>query len=610
MDNKKEGIKDTHGDGLTSLNSSIVVKEVDDQISSVEDQLKKAQETLGQLQDLKIKLEEDRKRKQEQEKKQQQILDAVEENTKLKSEIKSYQSEINSLKNMISSLKEDLEISSEQLQKKVSNSLKILAEADANLNGKTTKIEEIKSQEEKTDIHVSKVEEVLKQQPQTQTEEVNNPVHEDPASKTEPEKISTQPPESVEDEETISIEDELNEYKRIKEELSALESGELPSESPTLTQSQENPKIDENPPPPPSPISEPPKSTDHPTLPPETSKPAPTTSTDGTTTIPVKVTTSPKDTDVDSAKAPSETQPAKSSVEQSENQQSETKNQKDQTEVKKDEPKPRKFLFFKLKDKKPKNEAKDNPTQKSEEKTEDIKEDKTGTKPTAKADGSGGMLMKTAVLLLILFLGGIAYQIKNAEKTRQTYISQVKGQVKGAKKIITSHAFSSDPTNIPKEEKYKEAFSDTAYKNTNWVVYENPEFGIKIEYPKNTSNLYQPVDSTSIWFLRKSGYLMKIDQNITNLSLDPFIKSQKNNIEYTSESTTFKGFNAVLLKQNEYLEVQGNIYYVKAGNSIYKIWYKIFKSGEEVDDEQRVAHMLETLQFTQATPPPAKKARK
>ncbi len=614
MSEEKEGKTISHQGKATLGGDSVVVIGIDKDISNIEEQLKKAQDTLDELQSLKVKLEEDRLKKQQEEKKQQELLDAVkvnEENTKLKTEMKNYQGEVNSLKDIIASLKDDLIKSTDQLQQKVTNSLKILEEAEAGLKSQNLNI--TVSTSPKTE------EPTPAPTPSPEPQAAPEPVHvaSEPAPAESPiipvvttetaASLKTASAEEIaqaqEDAESISIEQELDEYKKIKEELSALEDGDTP-----LEKSEVNNVITS------TPIKE---AMDEEHIPIPSDNP-PQKTADGNIPIPVKVNITP----ATPVKSVEEAEPI------------ETPETPTKTEEKKEEKKKKGFLFFKKKNKpaaihqikpEPKKEEseEEKPSKKGKlihlfkrkhkikkeaEASHSNKDD--GRPANPKADSaSGGLLMKTAVLLLILFIGGIGYQIKNADKVRKVYIDQVKGEVKGAstsKTIVGQDG--TEINNTSPEDRYKEAFTDEPFENSNWVTYENPELGFKIEYSKNTSNLYQPLDSTSTWFLRKNGYLVKIDKITTEQTLEEYQASQKSGIDYKVENATFAGQPALLLTLNEYMEVQGNYYLVKNGSDLYKIWYKTFAPGEEVDDEQRVQRMIGSFNFTD--PKPITKAKK
>lgn len=720
MNEQKEGKLEVSDDKKSTADHLVTdVKGVDNQIASIEEQLKKAQETLGDLQALKNKLEEDRLKKLEEARKEQELLDASkvrEENVKLKGELKSYQTEINSLKNVIASLKDDLVSSTEQLQKKVSDSLKILEEADASLKTKSMHITEVDT-EKKSDSKADKSElkpeeskeEEIEPKPVATTpipsasptedskpaepaptaaasQSISVPINK-PSLQTEPAKSDSQPaaepseatpapaptsaettaPSNIDEvlkaaaaastpgtetapeatkptaetpteaktpepqDDTISIEEELGEYEKIKQELAALEADDTPAETTSPT----------------TPVNP---------TPPAAATPAPAAPTTveanqpkDAAGVPVKVAISPDTTAAKPAAAP-DTVDKKEGVQTEAKPEEETKKEEPKVEEKKEGTPKKHFLFF---GRKKSSESKDAPKEekpaekveqpekkeetaekpkepKEEEKKPETKEPKKrrmnflqrfkhkekkkdhDDKPNIKADtASGGLLIKTAILLLILFGGGILYQLKNAEKTRQIFVDQVKGQVKGASTSKNSSLSGTGLSSATPEEKFKEAFVDAPFEDTFWADYTDSEYGISMSYPKNTSYKYIPVSSNStVWFMRKNGYLMKIDRFETAQTLEEFYAAQKTDIAYKMENATFKGFSAIHLIQDEYLEVRGNIYYLKVGDVIYKIWYKTYQNNENPDDEQRVQKMLDSITFTNATPPPAAKTKK
>lgn len=651
MSEEKEGKILSGKDNGSSVGGSSIKGGVDDQITNIEEQLKKAQNTLEELQSLKEKLEEDRKKNLELAKKEDEQLNAhklLEENTKLKTELKNYQEEINSFKGVIASLKEDLAKDTEQLQKKVASSLKILEEADGNHGASKLKVTDIDEEEKKPEqkesdsVDINKDDESNKveskdgvnkpeEKIETKVEEKIEEKIEEPKSsedeKTEVKEKETddtkaEEKESPEDDGTKAIEDELLEYEKIKKELELMETGDLPADSQT---EKVDDKVAEE-------VDVPPKQEEKE----EEKKSEPVKDEKKDEEKPAE-----KEEEKEEEKKNTEKVAIKVVVNQNPPKDDEkekdvekkldlTKNEekKETPVVKKEEekkPKRKRFLlFFKKKERETKvpiniievseHKDEDKPKEKKglhlfkkkkkrakeEEKEEHHKDIKADTK-------SGGLLMKTAVLFVILFLGGVTYQFINAEKTRKVYIQQVKTQVKGASDSQVDETLPDFAKTGP-EERYKEAYTDLPFDQTNWVNYNDPELGIKIDYPNNTSNKYTPVYSVNVWFLRKNGYLMKMEKDPTTLSLDKFVANYKTDVKYTTEKTILKGFPAIHMIQNEYLEVRGNIYFVKAGDNIYTIWYKTFTMGENTDDEQRVKEMLASLEFLNVKPPAKSKS--
>jgi myosin heavy subunit len=244
-------------------------------------------------------------------------------------------------------------------------------------------------------------------------------------------------------------------------------------------------------------------------------------------------------------------------------------------EIKKAKPKLFFLKFFKLKR---------NKTKKDEVKTEDA------LKPDL---ATGRLFIKTAVLLMFMFTAGMSYQIYNADTLRNEYANQVKG-------VYTQNAKHSIPDDIRKddpEKRYPKAFLDLSFDKTVWSVHNDSEFGIKIDYPENTSHRLKPLGSNNVWFIRKNGYLLSVEKIESNQDLESYWEENKSDIIYETEKTTFKKLPALHLTLKDNLSVRGNIYLIKANGFIYKVWYKTFYPGENIDDQQRVEVMLESLEF-------------
>lgn len=211
--------------------------------------------------------------------------------------------------------------------------------------------------------------------------------------------------------------------------------------------------------------------------------------------------------------------------------------------------------------------------------------------------GAGKLLVRAAIFILVIAAGGIAYRVNNAENLRQMYTSKAKESVESAKVKDTPDGFN----NIDPEVKYREAYADLPFADTVWTSYKDGDLGIVLEYPKNTSFRLKPVGSSNLWFLRKDGYLLKVEKIETDQSLQQYSESITSTVKYTVEAANVRNHDTLHLILDDNLPVRGNVYLVKMdGNIIYKIWYKTYAPNENVDDEQRVKRMLDTLDFLPA----------
>jgi myosin heavy subunit len=526
---------------LTEGSSSIGI---DDQIVNLEEQLQKAQNTLAELQTLKEKLEEERQIKLEKVQKEQEKAQLEVENKKLKEEI-------NALKGVIGSLKNDLEQSAEQFQTKVANSLKLLEQTDASLGNeqitaKNTVIAETDGQKKEDVERIENNGDIKQIESKEEVKEVavQQAKLEEPGKQTL--KIEVVPVKA----ELTQQQTEMTSVKIAPEEKP-----EQDLEDAVL---QEYRKIE--------------KELE------ALEKGESILANENLMSSQPKMTEEKNSEDVKIAVA-------------SEEKITEPKEESKSIQVKVVEDKANKaekkkgFFKFMKKDKKAKETKHEEKESKSDKRT-------------------GGLLIKAAVLLILAMIGGMAYQISNAEKLRETYTTQAKEMTVQKPARKTPDGF----VNIDPEDKYHEAFAKLPFEETYWEAYQDEFINVKGEFPKNTSYKYKPLGSSNMWFVRNNGYLLKIEKIDSPLTPEQYAESKKSSIAYKSETTLFKGFPAYHLIQTEYLEVRGNIYYVKTEkNTIYKIWYKTFTLAEDLDDEKRVARMLDSLEFLGVKPPKTKK---
>ncbi len=219
-------------------------------------------------------------------------------------------------------------------------------------------------------------------------------------------------------------------------------------------------------------------------------------------------------------------------------------------------------------------------------------------KPGTSGFGAAGRLAAGAAVFLLLLGGGVlAYKIKNAQALRELYTSKAQEAIIAGNANVISDSVPDEFSNHDPQVKYKEAYVDLPYEDTAWVNYKDPEIGISIDYPKNTSYRLKPVGSSNLWFLRKDGYLLKIEKIETEKTLDGFAAEISKDIQYESENMVIRGRPAVHMVLAEELPVTGNIYLSKYETGIYKIWYKTYKDDSDPDDQKRVQKMLDSLDF-------------
>jgi len=146
------------------------------------------------------------------------------------------------------------------------------------------------------------------------------------------------------------------------------------------------------------------------------------------------------------------------------------------------------------------------------------------------------------------------------------------------------------------DEKYAESQADVAYSDTLWDTFKDPTIGIEVSYPKNTVNVVKT--ESSLTFLRKTGYIFKIQVYETALEIDEYWKSVKaTNLDYSVKETQFRDKEALFLELEDITEYPGDRYIVKNGEFIYDIWYATFSNRISDDDIKRVDIMLNSFKF-------------
>jgi len=131
---------------------------------------------------------------------------------------------------------------------------------------------------------------------------------------------------------------------------------------------------------------------------------------------------------------------------------------------------------------------------------------------------------------------------------------------------------------------------------TVWAPFNEPMFGITLEYPQNTVKLNR--SESNVTFVRKDGYIFRIQKIDTGLNLDDYWKQIKpTNMNYSVEEETFKGNKALFLQLQEITKYPGDRYLVKVGEAIFDIWYATPSQIFNKDDIERAKRMLDTLTF-------------
>jgi len=228
-------------------------------------------------------------------------------------------------------------------------------------------------------------------------------------------------------------------------------------------------------------------------------------------------------------------------------------------------------------------------------KKEPLKEKVVSEEPRPKK--KGGLVRRLATLVI---LGGIGYGGWTAfQHTFGTSTIIQKGVVAGA---------STDSKVIPEEQTMQKA--PPTMENAIWEVTNDPNFGIRISYDKNATELKHTTEGNNFWFVEEDpgsgtngsiSYIMKITKlDAEGKTLDAWVNDNK--ADYQSEYTPFvrgtfgTGFGAwtgsSLIKD----ENAGTLYFVLRGSNIYIFWVKNVPPTS--DQGQRLARMVSSLQFT------------
>lgn len=238
-------------------------------------------------------------------------------------------------------------------------------------------------------------------------------------------------------------------------------------------------------------------------------------------------------------------------------------------------------------------------------KNEDTTSPKTENPDTTKKKGK---FLPTAIafmLILVLLSGGTAFSIIKKPKVDQKIVEEYLqknsgGAVAGAHDTgVPSQPQQTDsqdntPTQPTMDTKKLEA--DIPFEQTIWDTIKEPNFGIKVQYPTNTSEILKT--DSNITFLRKNGYIFKVQRIETALSPEEYWKQIKaTSLNYRDTKQKYLNREALFLEIDDVTDYPGNRYLVKEGNFLFDIWYAIEGSVFAADDVRRAKYMLDTLSF-------------
>jgi len=194
--------------------------------------------------------------------------------------------------------------------------------------------------------------------------------------------------------------------------------------------------------------------------------------------------------------------------------------------------------------------------------------------------------LRAVAIALVLSLG---YAGVHAIQSHVSKANAEFGQVAGVSTVAAS----------PSPDEYAASFADLPFSATKWSTVNSTDFGIKFDYPSNTSNFVTTIGGDNMWVLRHNGYLMKITRIESTDSLSAWWQinqSSYNTNELPAVTTTFKGQPALYVESKQKDTTSGSSYFVKQANNILQIWVK--DEAATTDDGQRLTHMIDTFTFT------------
>ncbi|MEI6477495.1 MAG: hypothetical protein WCO52_00715 [bacterium] len=207
------------------------------------------------------------------------------------------------------------------------------------------------------------------------------------------------------------------------------------------------------------------------------------------------------------------------------------------------------------------------------------------------------LVVRLVGLTIVVAVGGFTW---NVLKTGSTIPKQpsATGKVAGAS---TDPSINASP-GADIAESFSESFADLAYASTVWSTTTDSDFGITMEYPKNTSNMVHTTGGSNLWFLRKSGYLLKVTRTVVpaHTKLDDWMASNTNTYaptsDYSLNQSTFMGQPAWLAQPTSHNPLSGYQYFVQHADTVYAFWIK--EEPPTTDDGQRLARMITSIKFT------------
>lgn len=193
------------------------------------------------------------------------------------------------------------------------------------------------------------------------------------------------------------------------------------------------------------------------------------------------------------------------------------------------------------------------------------------------------------VIFAISGLAGVFFsQPKVDEKLVAEYLPQA-GQVQGVQtqQADQSGAAAADPSQ-----------ADVSFEQSVWDDYKDAAFGIMLQYPKNAVKVIRT--DSNVTFIRKTGYLFKVQRIETSFTVDEYWKQIKStSLNYVATSEKFKGKVALKLELEDMTDYPGDRYLVKEGGFIYDVWYATPSNNFATDDIKLAEKMLASLSIVE-----------
>lgn len=209
-----------------------------------------------------------------------------------------------------------------------------------------------------------------------------------------------------------------------------------------------------------------------------------------------------------------------------------------------------------------------------------------------------------AVAVLIVLSGAFSLQMKAGSEVDDALVEeylkqQTEGDVAG---IATENPTAPGQTAAPPAQaqsqptKFDQAQADVPFEQTVWDKFKEPIFGIEMEYPINAVNIIKT--DSSITFIRKNGYIFKVQRVDTALELEEYWKQIKaTSLNYKVSPKDFAKQKALHLELEDITDFPGDRYLVKMGDAIFDVWYATASEKFVQDDMKRVERMLSSVVF-------------